>query len=103
MLTLAKLLVKLTDALNYTNYVFEVLETDEIDRLGTKYILATRFPNWDHRVIEIGEVGYLSFIEIRAGLDKWFDGKNMIPYRYNIIQFIKFIKKPETQTYKYII
>lgn len=103
MLTLAKLLVKQTDALNYTNYVFEVVDKDEIDRLGTKYILATRFPRWDHRKIEIGEVGYLSFIEIRAGLDKWFDGKEMIPYRYNTIQFIKFIKKPEPKTYKYTI
>ncbi len=56
--------------------------------------MCVRFPNWEHRNVVVGEIGYLAYQEIRAGLDKWFDGKEMIPYRYNMVQFIKFIKKP---------
>ena len=29
-------------------------------------------------------------------MDKWFDGNDFIPYRYDNIQFIKFIPKIET-------
>lgn len=81
------------DTLGYTTYVFECLDTEVIKY--TKYIMCTRYPNWDHRQIELGEIGYLSFVEIRAGIDKWFNGKDMIPYNYNNIQFIKFIEKPK--------
>lgn len=99
MTVLAKLIVSKTDTLGYINYVFEVLEEEEINRLGTKYILTTRFPNWDHCEIKMGEIGFLTFIERRAGHDKWFDGEKMIPYYYSLIQFIKFIEKPKSNEF----
>ena len=101
MVTLCKLVAKEVDILGYVTYVFENLEEDAIKE--SKYILCTRWPNWEHRKIDIDEVGYLNVVEIRAGIDKWFDGKNMIPYNYNNIQFIKFVKKPEKKDYKYIM
>ena len=101
MTILAKLLVSESDPFGYITYIFEVLEEEEIKRLGTKYVLTVRFPNWDHRDIKIGEIGFLCFFEIKAGIDKWFDGNKMIPYRYNNIQFIKFIEKPEEKTHKF--
>lgn len=93
MTVLAKLVASETDPLDYTTYVFECLDADVIKE--TRYIMCTRWPNWDHRNIEIGEVGYLNFVEIRAGIDKWFDGTKMIPYNYNNVQFVKFIEKKE--------
>jgi len=93
MTILGKLVASESDTLGYITYVFECLDSDVAKE--TRYIMCTRFPNWDHREIKIGEVGYLNFFEIRAGIDKWFDGNKMIPYNYNNIQFIKFIEKKE--------
>lgn len=101
MTVLAKLVAKEDDCMGYITYVFECLEEDIIKE--SRYILCTRFPNWEHRDINLEEVGYLQFIEIKAGIDKWFDGTNMIPYRYNNIQFIKFVRKPRVQDYKYVM
>lgn len=65
--------------------------------------MCIRYINWEHRAISLGEIGYLHFKEVRAGVDKWFDGKDFIPYRYNDIQFIKFIAKPEKVDQEYIM
>lgn len=89
---LAKLLASNTDIDNYVTYVFQDLESKE-------YLMCTRFPNWDHRTLYIGEIGFLEYAEIRAGIDKWYDGRNMIPYNYSNIQFIKFIGKPKHTEY----
>lgn len=94
--TLAKLIAKETDTGNYTTYVFKIINKTEVLRIGSKYIMCVRFPNWEHREIFLGERGYLSYEVIRAGVDRWFDGKNLIPYRYNMVQFVKFIQKPKT-------
>lgn len=65
--------------------------------------MCTRFPNWDHRKISLGEVGYLKFFEVQAGIDKWFDGEKMVPYHYNGTHFIKFVQKPTQKDHKYIM
>ena len=66
--------------------------------------MCTRFPNWNHRELEIGEIGYLEFVEIKAGDDTWFDGATKIPYRYNMIQFIRFIEQQDEETVeRYIV
>ncbi len=101
MTILGMLVADNTDGLGYTTYVFECL--DEEIRNKTKYIMCTRYPNWEGPEIQIGEIGFLSFFEIRAGIDTWYDGNKMIPYRYNNIQFIKFIKKPEKKEHKFTI
>lgn len=101
MTVLACLVAKEIDTLGYITYVFECLDDNVIE--NSKYIMCTRYPNWDHRKINIGEIGYLNFVEIRAGIDKWFNGKDMIPYNYNGIQFIKFVKRVESQEHEYIM
>lgn len=101
MTVLACLVAKESDTLGYITYVFECLDKEIITE--TKYIMCTRYPNWNHRNIDIGEIGYLNFIEIRAGIDKWFDGTKMIPYNYNNIQFIKFVQKPQKESHKFIM
>lgn len=64
--------------------------------------MCVQFPNWEHRPLRLGEIGFLEYKEIRAGIDTWFDGSKMIPYNYNNIQFIKFIPKPEEETVCYV-
>lgn len=100
MTVLAKLVASLDDGCGYIVRVFERLEdfTEE-----TKYIMCTQFPNWDTKPIKINEVGYLNFVEIRAGLDTWFNGSTMVPYNYNLIQFIKFVPKSEDNNQEYIM
>ena len=101
MVALVKLVAKTTDDQDYTTYVFKCLEDYMIKK--TPYIMCTKFPNWESRKIKIGEIGYLECIEIRAGIDKWFNGKDVIPYNYNNVQFLKFVQKPENEGYEYVM
>lgn len=99
MTVLAQLVANNRDSCDYTTYVFKCLE----DGVYTRYVMCTRFPNWNHRQIKLGEIGYLEFEEIKAGVDTWYDGKQMIPYKYSNIQFLKFIEKPEDLDYNYVM
>lgn len=59
---LAKLVAKSSDIDNYITYVFVDLESKE-------YLMCVQFPNWEHRELRLGEIGYLEYKEIRAGVD----------------------------------
>lgn len=87
----AKLVASVTSFGGYTTYVFEKYEySDAYDH----YIMCTRFPNWDQAKIDLGDSGFLSYREVTAGEDKWYDhtiDKN-IPYRYTGVHFLKFVK-----------
>lgn len=85
----------------YTTYVFEVLDPQQAAE--SKYIMCSRFPNWDHRKLELGEIGYLNCVEIVAGQDQWYDkySNQMIPYNYNNVQFVKFIPEIVTEDIEY--
>lgn len=80
-----------TDAMGYITYVFEVLELDEIKRLGTKYLTTVRYPNWDHAKVKIGDIGFVSMISVIGGIDQYYNGKTMNYYKYSNDQFLKFI------------
>ncbi len=100
MTVLAQLVASDSDSLGYITYVFKRLDVLSEE---TQYIMCVRYPNWNHRRIGLGEKGFLSFLEIKAGEDKWFNGKDMIPYNYNAIQFLKFINMPESLGNEYIM
>ena len=89
-----KLIAKETCPLGYTTYVFESLDDKQDQFLLSKYLMCIRFPNWDHRNLELQEEGFLSYKINMEGVDKWFNGKEMVPYIYTNIQFLKFINKP---------
>ena len=78
MTVLARLVASEEDYLGYITYVFECLDKEIVN--DSKY-----------------------FFEVQAGIDKWFDGSKMIPYKYSGGHFIKFIKKPDPKDYKYIM
>lgn len=96
-----KLVAKETDTSGYTTYVFEITDSDDSKRVSSKYVMCVRFPNWEHAKISLGEDGYLAYQEIRAGEDKWFNGTEYIPYRYNMVQFLKFIPYKEPVKHEY--
>ena len=55
------------DVSNYITYVFKVNDDEEIKFLDSKYIMCVRYPNWDHRMIDKGESGYLTYNIVIAG------------------------------------
>lgn len=97
MVILAELVAYDTDPMGYTLYVFRCLDS-EIKKY-CPYCMCTRYPNWNHKSIKLGDIGYLHYEEVFAGKDSWFDGNKMIPYKYNAVQFIRFIEKPQSQSY----
>ena len=101
MIVLVKLVASNLDFFGYTTYVFECLEEYMIKQ--TKYIMCTKYPNWESKDIQLEEIGYLHCEERRAGIDTWWDGTQYIPYRYNDVQFIKFVRKEEKEDNKYIM
>lgn len=101
MVVLTKLVACHQDC-GYVTYVFERLE--KVYSWKDQYIMCVKFPNWNTKTIAIGDEGYLEYKEIRAGIDKWYDGDNMIPYRYDTIQFLNFVEKPEEkEDHKYVM
>ena len=88
-----KLVAQQKDSLDYTTYVFEIINSDEIEMLGYKYIMCTRWPNWDHRELVNGEIGYLNYSIIIAGQDTWYNGSTNVYYKYSNYQFNKFVSE----------
>lgn len=104
MITLkCKLVAKEKDLLDYQTLVFENLEINP--PFGHKYIMTVRFPNWNHRDVEIGEYGFLTYNEVIAGKDGWYDSDTgkIIPYNYTNIIFIKFVKEVDSSKKDIII
>lgn len=90
----AKLKVICPEELGYRTLIFEDLEFKDSD---FKYITCVLFPNWNQGPINIEDEGFLQIKFISAGTDKWFDGKNFVPYKYTNIQFLKFTKIKEIE------
>ena len=93
----SKLLSWRIDPGDYIIYVFQDLDAEKIYE---KYIMCTKFPNWETPPIKIGEKGYLRIKEIEAGRSTWYDvAKDCTQlYRYDMIQFIDFIKEQDMQS-----
>ena len=63
MLTIySQLVASETDPMGYTTYVFKCLESNV--PFGHKFCMMVRPPNWDHRAIDIGEIGYVTYNEV---------------------------------------
>lgn len=101
--TLGRLIAKESDTCGYITYVFKILDKSERIRLGSKYIMCVQFPNWEHRELFVGDTGYLNYKVITAGIDQWYDGNNLKFYRYNMVQFIKFVNKPVSKKHSYTL
>lgn len=76
------------DDLNYTTIVFENLEYTDPDY---HYIMAVMFPNWDQKPMKIGDVGYVNVRYVTGGVDQWYNGSELVYYRYTNVIFLRFV------------
>ena len=91
-----RFIVASDDGMGYITYVFENLEYQD---WRVQYIMCVRFPNWNQKYFEEGDEGYLTVRYVQEGVDKWYDGTELIPYKYTNIIFLKFIPiKPKVET-----
>lgn len=99
----AELVAKEHDLMGYGTYVFKTI--GENCPFGYKYRMITRLPNWQCSEIEVGEIGYVTYMECQAGIDKWYcpETGEMIPYKYTNIYFVKFVKEQDNSTKDIII
>ena len=96
-----KFVASSVDFMGYINYVFEDLVCTDPDY---KYIMCVRFPNWDQAPFDIGDIGFVTVRYVREGVDKWFDGTNLVPYKYTNIVFLKYIPlKPESESSEILV
>jgi len=88
----AKLLAQHDEPGGYTVYVFENLD---FDKLYDKYVMCTRFPNWQCDELNIGDTGFLKFREVEGGIDCWYDSisDTNVPYKYTNIHFLDFVRE----------
>ena len=71
-------------------YVWHIFKNLEPINPDTMYIACIEFPNWTKDSFITGDKGYLTVKYVEQGVDKWFDGKNLIPYNYDNIIFLVF-------------
>lgn len=90
MTILCELLAKKEEPGGYIVYVFKNLDDHT-------YLMCTRLPNWDCSNIELGDIGYLDYKQVIAGIDEWYNqsSKNFIKYNYTGIYFNNFILKED--------
>ena len=63
------------------------------------------FPNWESRIPDIGEIGYLEYDEVEGGVDKYYDRTtcSMNKYNFSNLIFKKFIKKVDSSNKNIIL
>lgn len=89
--------IKAIQQSQYTLIIADDLSRTSIDDL--KYVAVTLLPNWQHKHIELDEIGYLTFDSVSAG-DKFFnrDVKEYEIYKYSANYLISFV--PEQKKIK---
>lgn len=76
----------------YSTYIFKDLD------LENEYYMIIKYPNWNQGPINIGDIGYVTYYIIIAGVSKWYvnSGENIkevyTPYNYTHLALVKFIK-----------
>ena len=73
----------------YTIYVFKNLQNNS-------FIMCTKLPNWQTPNVEIGDEGFLKYVEVVAG-QEYFDPvtNSNKKYNYSNIYFENFIKESD--------
>ena len=90
------------DILDYHTLVFKILEDN--CPFGHNYCMCTVFPNWQSKMPEIGEIGYLDYDEVSAG-DTYYnrDTDSIMKYNFSNLIFKKFVKEQDNSKKDIII
>lgn len=76
----------------YSNLVVQDLATE-------KFLLLTVFPNWQGEIPKKGDIGYIEFEFVKAGVDKYFDKAQSQHFVYsNTYMFFKTYVKDTGKT-----
>lgn len=99
-----KVVAKECDLLNYHTLVFKNIETGSCP-FGHTYCMTTVFPNWESRIPDVGEVGYLEYDEVEAGVDTYYDRINdsIVKYNFSNQIFKRFVKEQDNSNKDIII
>ena len=98
-----KLVAKEVDLLDYQTLVFQLLEKN--CPFGHSYCMVTVFPNWESRIPDENEIGYLTYDFVEAGIDTFYDrcSDSIMKYKFTNLVFKKFVKKLDNSNKDIII
>lgn len=82
---------------DYTTYVFQ-------NTKDNTYVMCTRLPNWHSPNINVGDEGFLKYIEVSAG-EKYYNSSTGTShvYNYSNVYFENFILKQEVENSNIIL
>ena len=97
-----ELLVKEADIMNYQTLVFKNLDKAPF---GCEYCMVTVWPNWESYIPEIGDIGYLTYDSVTAGVDTYYDRSidSIVKYNFTNLVFNKFVKEQDNSKKDIII
>jgi hypothetical protein len=81
----------------------EMLDEDSIKEINSCYLMLVQYYNWNSDPISIGAKGFVKFKEVRAGIDKWWDGDKHIHYKYDDCVFYKFVPLTDKISHEIIL
>ena len=84
-------------------YIWHIFKNLEPTNPDIMYITCIEFPNWIKDTFNPGDKGYLTVKYVEQGVDKWFDGKNFIPYNCDNVIFLVFKHEQLTITEEIIL
>lgn len=98
-----QLIAREDDILDYHILVFKTLE--ENCPFGHLYNMVTVFPNWEARIPQLGEIGYLEYDEVIGGIDTYYDrvSDSIVKYNFSNLVFKKFVKETDTSNKDIVI
>lgn len=88
------------DLNGYVYYVFENLDCQDHE---LKYLMCTRFPNWDQADFTINDRGYVNLKYVQEGVSQWYDGEKLNVYKNTHVIFLKFVKEPEKVSNNFVV
>lgn len=96
------LLAKEADLMGYQTLVFKNLDKAPF---GQNYCMTTVWPNWESYIPEVGDVGFLTYDSVTAGVDTYFnrDTNAIEKYNFTNLVFNKFVKEVDNSKKDIII
>jgi len=88
------LLAKEEDIMNYQTLVFKNLDNAPF---GNQYCMVTVWPNWESYIPSIGDIGYLTYDSVIAGVDTYYDRNtdSIVKYNFTNLVFNKFVREQD--------
>ena len=82
--------------MNYHTLVFKNLEGN--CPFGHHFCMTVVFPNWESRIPDVGEKGFLEYDEVEGGIDEYYDRctNSFIKYNFSNLIFKRFVREVDS-------